>query len=135
MNILTEEEFKLQEDYERLKKKKVSLYDITFDKNGNLNIDFIESSRLTQYASSSYNYYAGFINKTNDVFNDCLVYNSAYNNRVFFKSVKSGLTYHMFLSDFDDVVRHHKFGPDNQINGNFTFCKKGFKQGLRFIFE
>lgn len=135
MKTLSEEEYELQEEYESLKKKKISKYNVTFDKNGDLSVDFIEDSRLSQYKSSSYNYYDGFVNQPNDVFNDCLIYVRSYNNRVFFKSTRSGKRIHMFLSDFDDVVRHRKFGPDNQIVGNFVFCKKGIKQGVRFVFE
>jgi hypothetical protein len=135
VQMLSKEEYELQEDYENLKKKKITAYDITFDHNGNLNESFVDNARLASSAKSSYDYYHGYVNKPNEVFQDCLVYVSAFNNRVYFKSSKTGQTFNMFLSDFNDVVRHHKFGPDNKVTGRFVFCKKGIKQGVRFVFE
>lgn len=59
---------------------------------------------------------------------------SGGNSHILFKSVNSGREVNMFMSDFDEVLKSKRF-IDNQIVGLFCYCKKGYKQAVRLIFE
>lgn len=68
----------------------------------------------------------------NHVFSDRLEYCGYFGSHISFKSTMTGRKYHMFISDFDKLMKAHKM-QDNIIEGDFTFCKKGRVQGFKMI--
>ena len=106
------------------KPKKITEFDVHFENNGDL---------------CHFSYGNPPKTEPNKVFADSLEYEGYFgstggNSHIKLKSVNSGRVYHMFMSDFDEVLREKRF-INNQIVGLFAFCKKGNSQGLRFIFE
>lgn len=102
------------------KPRPVTDFDVVFYDNGDL-------------AWRSYVYNGGKTEK-NHVFSDTIGYEGFARNYVQLKSLNSGRKYLMFLSDFDEVIQAKRF-IDNQIVGNFCFCRKGRSQGIRLILE
>ena len=109
------------------KNKKMQVFDVCFEDNGDLSA-FHWPDRYTHIKR-----------EPNSNFPDTLEYTGYFgsrggNSHIQLKSVNTGRTYHMFMSDFDEVLREKKF-VNNQLSGFFHFCKKGSSQGIRFIFE
>jgi hypothetical protein len=82
----------------------------------------------------SYEYH-GAIMKDNFEFSDTLTYNGYGRGRsaasLYFTDAK-GITYSMFLSDFDDLMKTKKLIGD-QVSGKWTFVKKGSNYGIKFL--
>jgi len=73
-----------------------------------------------------------FKEEDNHVFTDQLEYTGYFGSHISFKSLMTGRKYHMFLSDFDAMMKSKKM-KDNIIEGEFTFTKKGRVQGFKMI--
>lgn len=69
----------------------------------------------------------------NHVFTDRLEYSGYGGSHIYFKSQMTGRRFHMFLTDFDKMMKAHKMLPGNIIEGEFTFTKKGRVQGFKMI--
>jgi len=101
---------------------KIIDFQVSFDSNGNLNRNDHDS---------------GFKQK-NSIFNDTLEYigylkaRPGGNSYLQFISIFSGRKYHMFISDFNDVILAKRF-VDNKVFGNFYFVRKGNSQGIKLI--
>ena len=109
------------------KTKKITDFEVQFEGNGDLSV----------FNYSSYS--IGGKTEPNKIFSDTLEYvgyfgSTGGNSHIKFKSINSGRKYHMFMSDFDDVLQAKRF-INNQMVGLFTFCKKSNSQGMRLIFE
>jgi hypothetical protein len=68
----------------------------------------------------------------NHVFQDRLEYIGQSGSHFSFKSLASGRTFLMFISDFDKIMLAKKV-KDNIIEGDFTFTRKGRVQGFKMI--
>lgn len=101
---------------------KIIDFNVSFDLDGNLNRNDHDS---------------GFSQK-NCIFPDILEYigylkaRPGGNSYLLFKSINSGRKYHMFISDFNDVILAKRF-VNNQIVGDFYFIRKGNSQGIKYI--
>ena len=102
------------------KPKPIQDFDVVFYDNGNL--------AHRQYS------YSNMKTEKNKVFTDTVEYNGFYGAHIKFKSLNDGREFHMFMSDFDDVLRAKRF-IDNQIVGSFCFCRKGKTQGFRLVLQ
>jgi len=106
------------------KTKKISDFEVSFDQDGNLMRD---------------SFYKGF-NQKNSIFPDTLEYigylqaRKGGNSYIQFQSLNSRRKYHMFISDFNDIVLNKRF-INNIVAGDFCFCRKGTSQGIRLIFD
>lgn len=54
--------------------------------------------------------------------------------RAYFKSLRTGRKYTMFLADFNLLVKAKRF-VDNQIEGTFTFVKRSSGQAIQMLLE
>ncbi len=68
----------------------------------------------------------------NHIFTDRLEYVGYYGSHISFKSLMTGRKYHMFLSDFDAMMKAKKL-EDNIMEGEFTFTKRGRVQGFKMV--
>lgn len=111
------------------KLKKITKFDVCFDANGNLQA--YANSRYWSKTSGSYT-------EPNAVFDDKLKYDGYFtqgvNSHIYFVSEISGRRLHMFMSDFDEIIRDHRF-IDGVVEGKFCFVKRGNSQGVRYFFE
>ena len=113
------------------KVQKIKDFEVSFDQDGNLMRDSIDVSYI-----ASYN---GF-NQKNSISPDTLEYigyltaRKGGNSYIQFQSLNSGRKYHMFISDFNDIVLEKRF-INNLVAGDFYFCRKGHSQGIRLIFD
>jgi len=96
-------------------------FEVVFDKKGNL------PARVWRAGQ-------GAIKEQNKAFPDHMEYHGHDDGKIIMKSVQTGRTYYMFLSDFDDILKAKKM-VNNQVIGIFCFCRKGSVQGLRLIFD
>lgn len=55
-------------------------------------------------------------------------------SRVYWKSIRTGREYSMFISDFDEIILAKAF-VNNQITGTFRFVKRGQSQAIKLILE
>jgi len=107
------------------KNVKIIDFDVSFDKDGNLN-------------RQNESYGNGYLQK-NSVLTDKLEYvgflkgKTGGSSHVILKSFFSGRKYNMFIPDFHDCIINKKF-VDNIIAGDFYFVRKGTSQGIRLIF-
>lgn len=108
------------------KLKKITKFDVAFDPKGNL-LDYF----YTSWGA------ANAIREPNAVFTDTLEYVKYYRMgsgvRFQFISKTSGRTFHMFLSDFDEMLKAGKL-VNQLVYGTFCFTKRGNMQGLRYHF-
>jgi hypothetical protein len=102
--------------------KTKGVFKVYFDSNGDL------LHRLYYWQQQQGNYKE----EDNHVFTDQLEYTGYFGSHISFKSVMTGRKYHMFLSDFDAMMKAKKM-RDNLIEGEFTFTKKGRVQGFKMI--
>jgi hypothetical protein len=98
---------------------------VSFDSNGNLNYQNYD--------------WPGTKTEPNHSFSDTLEYTGYFsatggNSHIKFKSLTTSREYHMFMSDFDEIIAEHRF-INNQVVGVFFFCKKGNSQGIRLNFN
>jgi len=106
--------------------------EIFFDEEGNL----LNRVYNPIYHNSGYQYKK----EDNSVFFDKLEYvdymsaGKGGDSKIIFKSLNSGRTYYMFISDFHDVLVNKLF-VNNVIDNRFTFCKRGSSQGIKVIKE
>lgn len=101
---------------------KIGIFKVYFHTNGDL-----------MYALRYYDQQNGnFKEEDNHVFSDKLEYEGYGGSHIYFKSLTSGRKYHMFISDFHNLMVAKKM-QDNIIEGNFTFTKKGKVQGFKMI--
>ena len=113
-------------------------YEVSFDQDGNLTERYLEPAT----PSSPKHFYRvnhnGF-NEPNAIFADNLAFVQCYSTknsvRFVFKSLKNDRKYYMFLSDFEDILKHRKLLDGYRIQGEFVFHKKGNSQGVRMIIE
>lgn len=115
----------------RTSNHKMKEFDVMFTPDGDLNLN----SRVYQYGNANTGYYT----EKNSVFPDELEYYDYFgasggNSYMEFISLKTGRKYHMFMSDFDDVLLEKRF-QDNKIVGLFFFCRKGSRQGIRLFLD
>lgn len=134
MQTLTKEEVEKQQEALARRKRVPQKFQVTLTKNGDLSGHHVNTS----YANSPH-YSQHYFWEDNKIFIDELEYtgyfgSSGGNSHIRLVSLKSGREYHMFMSDFDDILQEKKF-IDNKINGKFYFCKKGNSQGTRLVFE
>lgn len=126
----SKEEYEKVEYLESLKRKKMTKFQVSFDSEGNPTED-----NLTQDQIDHRTWDPGYYVEKNSIFNDILQFDYVSSNVIIFTSINSKKTFRMFKSDFNDLMMYYKMGPQNQVAGKFTFCKKGFKQGIRLVFE
>lgn len=103
--------------------KTKGVFKVYFDLDGNL------LYRLYYYQQQQPGSYR---EEDNHTFTDRLEYDSYMGSHITFKSLNSGRKYHMFLSDFDKMMKQKKM-DQNVIEGDFTFTKKGRVQGFKMI--
>jgi len=109
------------------KHRKIQDFEVSFESNGD----------LSRFNHPSYNTKGK--KEQNSVFSDTLEYVGYFsatggNSHIQMKSLVSGRTYHMFMTDFHEALCTKRF-VDNRITGLFTFVKKGCSQGTRIFFE
>ena len=105
------------------KPRPIKDFDVVFTDKGDLH--------RTSYFSPQY---SGFKIEKNRAYSDTLEYAGYSSNRIMFVSLNTGRKYHMFMSDFDEIVKEKMF-VDNKVIGLFCFCRKGSRQGIRMVFE
>ncbi len=64
-----------------------------------------------------------------------MLFNKKNSAHFVFESLKDGRRYSMFLSDFEDILKHRMLLDGYRIQGEFVFCKKGNSQGIRMIID
>ena len=101
---------------------KIGTFKVYFDNNGDL------LHALYGYIQRQGNYKE----EDNHVFVDRMEYSGYGGSHIYFKSQMTGRKFHMFLSDFDKMMKQ-KLMQNNAIEGEFTFTKKGRVQGVRMI--
>lgn len=107
------------------KNKPLQDFKVVFDLNGNL---------------KQYTYvYNTDKEEQNYIFSDHLEYDGYFpasggNSHIYMKSLKTGRRYHMFMSDFDQILQEKRL-QDNQVVGLFCFCRKGRVQGIRLVHD
>jgi|SRR5579885_566970 hypothetical protein len=109
------------------KPRKIGEFKVAYRDNGDLCDGVYSWMSNPQYASQTKW-------EDNTPFVDTLEYDTYYSNRIVFKSAKTGRSYGMFMSDFDEVLKNRRL-IDNQIVGLFCITRRGVKQGVRVIFE
>lgn len=113
-------------DFKKIKTNKpVKNFEVVFDSKGDL-------------AHQAYDW-SGCQKEQNKVFLDHLEYAGYFsstggNSHIRLRSLKTGRMYHMFMSDFDEVLEEKRF-VNNEIVGSFCFCRKGKSQGIRLMWE
>lgn len=113
-------------EFKKIRKSKpVNNFEVVFNSNGDL-------------AHQAYDW-QGAVKEQNKVFLDHLEYAGYFsstggNSHIKLRSMKSGRMFHMFMSDFDEVLEEKRF-QNNEIVGAFCFCRKGKSQGIRLMFE
>ena len=115
----------------RDKTHKMREFEVMFTPDGDLSL----SSKVYHYGSGK----SACFTEKNSVFPDELEYYNYFgasggNSYMEFISLKTGRKYHMFMSDFDDVLLEKRF-QDNKIVGLFFFCRKGSRQGIRLFLD
>lgn len=80
-----------------------------------------------------------YVQVKNSIFYDRLIYEeytptNGGNSHMIFKSTRNGHIYHMFMSDFHDVLINNRM-IDRQLNGEFTFIKKSNSVCIRLIID
>jgi len=80
-----------------------------------------------------------YIELKNSIFYDQLIYEgyvrtNGGNSHMIFKSAKNGHIYHMFMSDFHEVILNNRM-IDREIIGEFTFTKKSHSVCVRLIID
>lgn len=103
--------------------KAKGVFKVYFDNNGNL------LHRLYYYQQQQTGTYK---EEDNHVFTDRLEYAGYAGSHISFKSMMTGRKYHMFLSDFDSMMKAKKL-DNNIVEGDFTFTKRGQVQGFKLI--
>lgn len=104
------------------KPKKIGVFKVYFTTSGDLMYS------LRYYDEKNGN----FKEEDNHVFTDQLEYTGYSGSHILFKSLMSGRKYHMFISDFHEMMVAKQM-HENVIEGQFTFVKKGRVQGFRMI--
>lgn len=107
--------------------QKLQDFEVSFDDKGNLTRDNLNVTRLPP----------GYVIKKNSFFYDKIQYigyTISYSGKAkfMFKSLMSGATYCMFISDFDNILLEDLLNHKT-IEGVFSFKKRGRKQGIRFV--
>lgn len=68
-------------------------------------------------------------------FDDTLVYHKMFEYktaRAYFRGVKTGRYYCMFMDDFDNILKLGRL-INNEVTGKFKFTKRGQGQGIKLI--
>lgn len=99
---------------------------------GSFKVYFDNNGDLLHRFYSWYQSQGNFKEEDNHVFQDRLEYAGYAGSHISFKSLMTGRKYHMFLSDFDKMMKDKRM-DQNIIEGDFTFTKKGRVQGFKMI--
>lgn len=109
------------------KERKVTQFEVCFDNDGCL-------KRHSDYKSWGQ---PSPIKEPNAIFRDRLEYDGHFraggSSHIWFKSSASGRRLHMFITDFDEIIRAGLFHGQS-VEGHFCFTKKGQSQGVRYFF-
>lgn len=110
------------------KLRKLTQFEVCFDDEGNLK-NYSDSRYWGSKQPSK--------KEQNSVFHDELRYDGYFcqgsSSHIRFISLKTGRKYHMFMSDFDELVRADRFEAQ-VVEGLFCFTKRGQSQGCRVWF-
>lgn len=102
--------------------KAKGVFKVYFDNNGDL------LHRLYHWQQQQ----GAYKEEDNHVFQDRLEYTGYSGSHIAFKSLTTGRTYSMFLSDFNAMMLAKKL-DNNIVEGDFTFTKKGIVQGFKML--
>lgn len=74
----------------------------------------------------------GYKEEDNHEFSDQFEYSGYSGSHIIFTSVITNRVYHMFMSDFHNMMLAKKMN-NNIIEGTFVFTKKGTVQGFKML--